>query len=494
MTKADFHWVGRCVGLRLASWVIACAVGLAGLGSTAGNGRADTLEDALSIAYTSNPQLLAERAMLEATNEKVPQAVANWRPTVTVTVTGGKDRVSASENCTVVAGFGACAQNFFGQVFPQPGPSLYLGKVKTYQSTYSVTISQPLYRGGRTAAETSQAYNLVNSERGHLAAVEQTVFATVVSDYLGVLLQREQLDLNRANETSLQKQMEATESRYKLGELTHTDLYLAEAAYAQATAGRKTAEGQLESAYAAYQHDIGQAPGDLAKPSVLPQLPATRDEAEGIAAVAAPSVIEAQYAQQAAEDNIDVIRGQLLPTITAQAQYARSSDVVNLGEKVTDKRITAQGSLPLYDGGSVEAQSRAAQKTVAQLKQQVDDSRRAAVQAAQQNWDTLQAARAAIVNLQDAVLTNQKALDGLDKEAHVGTRTVQDVLIQQQALFQAQINLSQAQHDELLDEFNLVASVGRLTARNLGLAVEYYDPEAHLDAVRDKWLGFGTEP
>ena len=452
---------------------------------------AETLQDVLSVAYGNNPSLLAERARLEGTNENLPQALSNWRPTVTVTVSGGKDRLLNSQYCAFEGQqnrpqFTPCG------VFQSTGSIVTIEK--QYQSTYDVTVTQPLYRGGRTTAQTSQAYNLINAERANMTAVEQQVFLIVITDYLSVIENVELVTLNKENEEILRKQAAITQTRYHGGELTHTDLYQAEAAYAQAIAQRKTEESQLEAARAAFQHDVGQAPGELVRPVVLPELPATLDEAEGIAATAAPTVIQAQYTQQAAKDNVDAIRGQLLPTVVAQASYTRSDDITTFGLKVDDKRIIAQGSMPLYEGGEIYSQSRQAQKAVELAKHQLDDARRAAVQTTKGSWDTLMAARALKTDLEHSIAANEHAMGGLDEEVRVGTRTVQDVLLQQQSLFQAQVNLVTAQHDELLDEFTLVAAIGRLTAANLALPVELYDPDKHLDAVRDKWIGFGTEP
>ncbi|HLY57188.1 MAG TPA: TolC family outer membrane protein [Stellaceae bacterium] len=502
MRGAGLDGLGMPGALRSggASWARLTAALLAGcLAAPAG---AETLQDALSLAYSSNPSLLAERAQLEATNETLPQALSNWRPTAQVTVTGGKDRVRNSQYCApggkeTTQGFSGpttgpvfpCGQSFGATSFPTQ-----VTIEKLYQSTYDVTVTQPLYRGGRTTAQTAEAYNQISSERGHLTSVEVQVLLTVVTDYLSVIQNVETVALNKENEDILRKQAAATETRYHGGELTHTDLYQAEAAYAEAIAQRKAAEGQLEVARAAYRHDVGAAPGDLVKPTSLPELPATLGEAEGIAAASAPSVIQAQYAQQAAEDNVDVVRGQLLPTVVAQADFQKTSDVSAYGEQVTSKSVIAQGQWTVYEGGSVYSQSRQAQKAVEQRKHELDDARRAAVQNAQQSWAAFLAARSAIKDLEHAVAANQGAMKGLEEEVRVGTRTVQDVLLQQQSLFQAQLGLVGAQHDELLDEFTLVAAIGRLTAKNLALPVEYYDPDKHLDAVRDKWFGFQTEP
>ena len=54
---------------------------------------AQTLTEAFAYAYNTNPQLLAQRALLRATDETVPQALSNWRPTVTVTGQAGYNRV-----------------------------------------------------------------------------------------------------------------------------------------------------------------------------------------------------------------------------------------------------------------------------------------------------------------------------------------------------------------------------------------------------------------
>jgi len=470
----------------------ALALGLAVVGPSAG--RAESLEDALALAYGTNPQILAERATLEGTNEALPQALANWRPTVSVTVTGGKDRNELNQACSQ-SSFPQYYQSCFQQSFSGGvTPTHLINEQKLYQSTYDVIVSQPLYRGGRTMAQTSQAYNTINAERGHFAAVEEQVLLTVVTDYIGVVAQAEILDLNRENEEILKKEVGATEQRYHLGELTHTDLYLAEAAYAEAIANRKNADGQLQVARSTYQKDVGQWPADLVKPEIVPEMPATRDEAESIAATASPAVVQAQYAQQAAEDDVDVVRGQLLPTITAQAEFVKTSDVTNLGLEQTDKRLVAQATVPIYEGGAIYSQSRAAQKLVAQRKQELDQARRAAVQGTQQSWEQLKAARDALADLRHSVEVNDHALKGLEEEARVGTRTVQDVLIQQQAVFQAKVNLTGAVYSELQDEFNVVAAIGRLTARQLGLKVDLYDADKHLEAVHDKWIGFGTEP
>src|SRR5262249_57512647 len=128
-----------------------------------------------------------------------------------------------------------------------------------------------------------------------------------------------------------------------------------------------------------------------------------------------------------------------------------------------------QRTMPGYEGGAIYSQTRQAQQTVGQRRSQVDDARRAAVQTATQSWSSLQAARASISSFASAVRAAQIALEGTQQEALVGTRTVLDVLVQNQTLLQTQSQLVTAEHETALAEFNVAAATGRPLAPRLQL-------------------------
>ena len=431
---------------------------------------AQTLTEAFTYTYNTNPQLLAQRAALRATDESVPQALANWRPTVTFSGQAGGTR----------AGF-------------SPGRG-----EPTQFSTFTnrlldLQITQPVYRGGRTEAQTRQAVNTVQAARAQTLAIETTVFQAVAQAFLDTVRDQTLVEVNRNNEAVLKKQLEATQERFRVGEVTRTDVAQAESSLAQATATRIASEGQLEVSRAEYVRAVGHPPGRLIFPRERPALPSTREESLSLAATNNPAVISANFTELAARDNIDVIRGQLLPQISIVGDLNRSyAPSVTLQNSREDQAsITARLTMPLYEGGAIYSQTRQAEQTVGQRRSQVDDARRLAVQQATQNWETLQAARAAIASFASAVRAAQIALEGIQQEALVGSRTVLDVLISQQQLFTTQSQLVGAQHDAALAEFNLAAATGRLIAPELKLPVQLYDMERHYKAVKDKWLGFG---
>lgn len=454
---------------------IANLASIAGIfvGLTAVSVQAQTLTDALAEAYNTNPQLLAQRALLRSTDEQVPQALSFWRPTVNFT---GQVGIS-------------------GNSIERPG-LLPSSSLRTHEvlrpDLLEFQANQPIYRGGRTVAQTRQAINTVESTRAQTLAVETTVLQAVAMAYLDVVRDQALVEVQRNNVEVLRKQLEATQDRFRVGEVTRTDVAQAESSLAQAQGTLVSQEGTLEISRAEYVRAVGHPPGRLILPRDRPALPATREEALSLAANNNFNVLSAQFAELAARDNIDVVRGQLLPQISVVGTLLRSYDSATSFKAglINTAQITAQLTMPLYEGGAIYSQTRQAEQTVGQRRSQVDDARRAAVQTAAQFWATLQAGRASIASFSAAVRAAQIALAGVQQQALVGTSTTLDVLIQNQQLLNTQSQLVTAQHDAALAEFNLAAAVGRLIAPELNLPVRLYDMERHYKEVKDKWIGF----
>jgi TolC family type I secretion outer membrane protein len=429
---------------------------------------AQTLDEALGAAYLSNPQLRSARAQLRATDEQVPQALSGWRPTVEVTGEIGNQR-----------------QNFnHSSGFPD---------ATTTPKQAAVTVTQPIYRGGRTVAATSQAENAVRAQRALLQSTEQAVLLNSATAYMDVARDRSVVLLTRSNEQVLRRDLEATRDRFKVGEVTRTDVAQAEAALAQATAQRIQAEGNLIASAARYVQQIGTRPQTLRQPTVpVPLLPA--NEAEAVAgSINNPDLISSQYNERSARDAVDVAFGQALPQVTLTGTLSVDHDIVNPGISTNTAQILAQVTIPLYLAGNVASQVRQAKQTASQLRLTIDQQRRAAAQTATTAWQQLQTARSQITSFKVQVQANQIALEGVRQEAQVGARTVLDVLDAEQALLTSQVNLVVAQHDEIVAAYSVIAAVGRLTARNLSLGVPLYDAEQHYHDVRDAWWGFGID-
>jgi outer membrane protein len=430
----------------------------------AGGAQAMTLQEALAAAYTNNPTLLAQRARLRESDEGVPQALSGWRPTVQFTGSAGVQRneITGLEQRTLTP------------------------------RTLDLNVTQPLYNGGRTVAATSQAENTVRATRALTAATEQQILLSAVTSYLDVVQNQAVLELSINNEQVLRRQLEATQDRFRVGEVTRTDVSQAEATLATATATRVQAEGTLQTTRAAFERFIGEPAGLLEPPKERPVLPTSRAETATLAARNNPNVVSAQFNEAAARDAVGVVRGQLLPQISIVGDIGKGQETQTTFQNRTSNTasVIARMTMPLYEGGQIYSQTRQATETVGERRSQIDDIRRQTVQTAQSDWETLQANRAQVESLKVSVRANEVAAEGVQQEALVGARTVLDVLTAEQTLFSSRVSLVQAQHNEAVAEFSVASDIGRLTALDLNLPVQPYDFDKHYKAVRNKWIGF----
>ncbi len=451
--------------MRKASVLLAGVV-LVGLGDIQ-TVQAESLDDVLSSAYSSNPNLLARRARVRSTDESVPQALSNWRPTVTMT--GSIGRGTYSNN------------------------SLTKYDTTRTPKTGALTITQPLFRGGRTLAATSQADNSVLSERALLDATEQTVLLNAASAYLNVVRDEEVLKLSINNEQVLRRQLEATQERFKVGEITRTDVSQAEARLSKATADRVAAEGNLQSTQANYVNTVGHAPEKPQQPQLPSQLPASLDELRSISLSQNPSVIAADFSYAAARDGVDLVFGELLPTLSLSADLTRTLQTSTMKSETIAREVLLNLSVPLYEGGGTYSRVRASKHTAGQRRIEADQARRDALETATKSWESLSTARAQAKAYEAQIRASELALAGVREESKVGSRTVLDVLNAEQELFDARVSLTKAQRDVLASAFQVKSAMGQMTAQGLNLPVSVYDPTKHYDDVRGKWIGNGID-
>lgn len=436
-------------------------------GSAFGPAYGQTLDDALASAYRTNPTLAAARAELRGVDEGLAQARAGWLPTVTVESSiaassrfGTNDRVRAGTNLR--APFSA-----------------------------DMTLSQPVYSGGSNFADYRQAKNQVRQQRALLENTEQTVLQAAVTAFMDVVRDQAVLELNLNNVQVLQRQLEATQDRFEVGENTRTDVAQAESRLSRAQANRIEAEGNLATSRATYQRVIGEAPGELEVPEPPIGLPNSLDAALSMAIERNPSVVASRFAELAAGDGVDSSFGNLLPSVSIDGVLSHDTHSVRDGSQVSSGQVGATLSIPIYQGGAVHSQVREAKQLRGQRRSQIDEARTTAIEDTVSAWEDLLSTRAQIESFEAEVLAAETALEGVTQENLVGARTVLDVLDAEQELLDAQVSLVTSRRDEIVASYSLLEAIGALTARQRSLQVEYYDPEINYDRVRRSYFGTG---
>jgi outer membrane protein len=427
---------------------------------------AQTLVDAFTSAYYNNPTLLSGRAGLRATDESVTQALSNWHPDISMTLDlGYESSVNTNSSGT-------------------------LKNQTRQQQSWGIDIKQPLYRGGRTIASTSKAENSIQAQRAQLLATEQTILLSVVSSFMNVFRDEAVLNLNLNNEQVLKRQLEATRDRFEVGEITRTDVHQAEARLAKTTAERIKSEGDLESTRADYRNVVGEAsPTNLKVPKISFTLPASKKEAIELAAVRSPAVKSAEFDRLAAIDSANAVWGELLPEIELTAGWKNAWEGSAEQGHITTADIGIGINIPIYQQGTVYSKLRAARQTASKLTFVIDEKRRAAVAGASRAWDSLTTAQAQVTSFNAQITANIVALEGVQRETFVGSRTVLDVLDAEQELLDSRVSHVRAERDQVVAVYELMSAIGQMTALDLELPVTLYDPRGHYREVKGKWFG-----
>ena len=218
-----------------------------------------------------------------------------------------------------------------------------------------------------------------------------------------------------------------------------------------------------------------------------------------------PAILAALSAVDAAAYQVKSAEGALLPQVTLNGDVTNSyaaSDTdpnpsslpgvdVNTSNDVSGT-VTAQITIPIYQGGAASSLVRQYKETLGQRRIEVDGLRDQVRASVATSWAELQAARANITGYQAQVRSARLALEGVVEERNVGQRTTLDVLDSQADLISAQILLAGSERDEVVAAYSLLSSVGLLSQKSLKLAATNYDPNDHYIAVEDKWFGLRT--
>ncbi|NNU81357.1 TolC family outer membrane protein [Halovulum dunhuangense] len=436
--------------------VLASGAALWLLAGLAGPVAAQSLTETLVTTYQSSPVLESQRAALRGTDEGVAQARALRRPSIDLEASVGLD--ASRDNDWDLA--------------------------DSY--TAGLSASLRLYDHGQSAAAIESAKANVASTRAVLRNVEQQVLLAAVAAFMDIRRDQQQVTTARNNVSVLESQVQATRDRFDLGEVTRTDVSLAEARLALAQANLAAVQGNLQSALERYQAVVGSPATSLQSPPPLPSLPASLAEAESIAMRSHPSLEAARFAQTAAEFDLVRARASRGPSVNLTGGLGISNTDNQLGQNEDiDLRLGLGANVPLYRGGQLSSVVRQAEAAVDRAKFDVQDTARTIRQNAAIAWSNIAVARATIVANREEVRAARIAFEGVSEEASLGARTTLDVLDLEQDLRNAEFRLAASQRDEYVAVYQLLSAMGLLSVDYLNLGIPTYEPDINYNRVQN---------
>lgn len=436
---------------------------------------AETLQGALSKAYETNPTLTAARAGQRALDENLPITRARGLPGADLSGTYNETAKRSSNSAS--------------------------SPTRSFTGRFGIDV--PLYQGGAIKNGVRAADARIDSGQADLRGTEAEVFTRVVAAYMDVLRDEAIVALNRAQVGVLKVNLDATKDRFQVGDLTRTDIAQSEARLARAQSAFRGAEANLITSRETYISLVGEAPGSLEQPPALPNLPAAPDAAVAVALEGNPDLIAAVKSSEAARYDVSAARAARLPKVSAFAD-GTYSDLLNsvpaataalVENSTTSAAVGIQATLPLYQGGAPAAQIRQAQARQAQAMEIVVAVERGIIAQTRAAYASWQASNEVIASSEIGVSANKLALEGVRAENSVGTRSILDILDAEQELLNAQVQLVTARRNAYVAGFNLLASMGKAEARDLGLSGGVlYDPEINYKRAKGTYWDWSGEP
>ncbi len=489
-------------------WLILPAAGALIAASMCAPLHAETLKQALTAAYLFNPTLKSARAQLRSTDNGVSLAKSGYRPTISATFLDGYDNLNTKVATSpalagslpvcpgsIVPGVTATCTSNFSALPLSTLSSSSIGNGPSNPRSAQVALQQNVFDGFRTYNNIKGSEALVEAGREDLRSSEISVLLNAVTAYMNVVRDQAIVNLRQNNVRVLSEQLRATQDRFKVGEVTRTNVAQAQSGLAQSQADLSIAQGTLYGDQALFAQFIGHPPGTLKDPGPPSRfLPKSLQGAIDVTEAENPGILGAIFRERAQEHQVKQTKGQLLPSLSLNASWTKSSQPFGLPNVVDEEetRVYGQLTVPLYEAGSVSAQIRQAIETLSQRRQQIDEQRELARQNVSSQWGLLIAARGNVAAGKAATEATQIALQGVREEERVGQRTILDVLNSEQQYLNAQVNLVSFQRDLVVSSYGVLAYMGRLTAYDVSLEAELYDPTRYYGEVKDAWYGWGA--
>jgi len=430
--------------------------------------RAESLADAIALAYQSNPTLQSARAQLRALDEDYVQARAGFRATATL-----QAGPAYSSTRQPVPGVGTLVSN-------------------TNAGALSLQLSQPIYTGGRVSDAVDAASLDVAAGREGLRVTEAQVILSVVQAYEDVRRDEQILKVYADQVDVLQSQLDEAKARRAVAVNTRTDVEQSQTQLESARAQRLLAEAQLRVSRSNYVAAVGQNPGSLAVEPGLPGLPADSDHAFDDAEAESPVLGRAKETEAASRRRIAEARAAGMPSAALTASLGYSGPINPLDANRYAQSLSAglQITQPILTGGLVASGVRQAIELNNSDRIGIEAARRAVIQSVAQAYNlALANRRAAEADARAAEVAQRYFLD-TQTEYKAGQRSTLDVIVAQETWRDAEIARLDAVHDAYVAEASLLAAMGRLEARRLVADISLYEPAKAFQAVANK----GWEP
>lgn len=435
--------------------------GAAAMCAMGAQAHAETLAEAIALAYQNNPSLRVQREQLKALDEQFVQASQSLRPQLTF------DAVTRNTEVQLPAG----------------------GDTNVTSATAGLSATQVLSTFGRTTAQISVAEANILAARENLRQGEAQIILQVIQAYAAVRRDEANVSFSSQAVAAFQGQVDQAQARLRGGDGTLTDTGQAEAQLASTQASLAQSQSILQQSRATYARLVGQNPGTLEPIGTLPNMPAAVQAAYEAAEQNSPAILEARLNERAGRSAVRAAKSEFRPTLSLTGQFAYTG--VNPWERLNDDYhqeavIGLSLSAPILTGGVVRSRVREAEANNRALVASVEVARRQVVESVSSGWNQIVTSERQFVLGNEAVRAARQSNQGARLEFDEGFRSFFEVLNEQQRLLEAQRLVTAAEYNRVVGQAEVLSAIGELDADRIVAGLEQYDPAKNFDDVKRK--------
>jgi len=405
--------------------------------------QANTLMDSLNSAYANNPKLNAERAGMRASREEKREAISEFLPNVTIS-----GYISEQDNT-------------------MPGSD-----TNFEPSEQAMVVEQKIFQGfGGIANYKKKKYGQELGEY-KLKKIEQEVLLEATKAHADFLLSKKKVEINLSNIDLLERQVETDQNSLEKGEISLTDLAQSEASLAGAEAKLIAAKNDFVTSKANFEKVIGKKPSENIEEIKLIKLnlPESLAQAYRISNTENPDLQISTLEYKQAKLDVIVAGSDLSPYATLKYKIAEQEDMSSTVKDRTQQTVSATATWPLFKGGSNFFNLRKVKELRNQKELLLEDSKKNSETNVATVWSSYQSSKSLLNSIRSQVKAAEIANEGITLEYESGNnRTTLEVIQSRTILLDSRINLATSERNYLISQFDLLASIGRLTAQQLDL-------------------------
>ena len=421
------------------------------------------LRQSLEKLYETNPELRYERELLKSKDELMPQALSEFRPKISGYYKKGKVDTNSQ-------GFNIAQDNL---------------RTETYKG---VKLTQPIFDGGSSLSNIKEAKNKIISHRFLLKQKEQDIFLNSIKIYADLATEQTNLFLKKKNFEVLKKRLELTKEQFDIGEVTLTDVSIAEARYLLAQSELIESEKNVNTLSAKFSYIFGDNPN---KPDIIldyKQINLDESLIEKSSQKNNPRLNDIKYQIKSIQNEIDKLKRKRLPSVKLEGEAYINEGYFKFDSKREVLSAFATIDIPLYQSGAASSKIRETRSKLISLQsllKKIKDEISYNLISSKSLFDN---SLSKITAYKKQIKSNNIYLDGLKQEMQLGERTMLDLLDGEQELLQSELDLALSFKDLFIAYYQTLYYEGRLNAKDLSLSVNYYNVENNFNKVKGKWL------